>query len=111
MSRRGCSPSSSPTFWECPRALPVLPRDGAPAAPAEFLSPVSVLGEDAASPLPRLVLWTVLALFAALAAWINLGRLDGVAVAQGRLGPPPQLRIVPPAGGRQPRETLLAAGD
>src|SRR5260370_38243700 len=92
MSRRGCSPSSSPTFWECPMALPVLPRDRAPAAPAEFLSPVSVLGEDAASPLPRLVLWTVLALVPALSAWVSLGRLDVVAVAGGRLVHPPQLR-------------------
>lgn len=92
-------------------ALPVLPRDRAPAAPAEFLSPVSVLGEDAASPLPRLVLWTVLALFAALAAWISLGRLDVVAVAEGRLVPRSQLRIVQPAEGGVLREILVAEGE
>jgi len=70
-----------------------------------------VLDGDAASPLPRLVLWTVVALIAALGAWIALARLDVVAVADGRLVPRSQLKIVQPAEGGVLREILVAEGE
>src|SRR5688572_27636346 len=80
-------------------------------APAEFLPAVAALGDEAPSPLPRVVLWTVVALLAALGIWMSLGRLDVVAVAEGRLVPRSQLRIVQPAEGGVLREILVAEGE
>jgi HlyD family secretion protein len=57
------------------------------------------------------VLWTVLALFALFALWASLGRLDVVAVAEGRLVPGSQLRIVQPAEGGVMRELLVREGE
>lgn len=84
-----------------------------PAAPprSEFLPEVLALQEEAPSPLPRFVLWTVLALLAALGAWASLGRLDVVAVAEGRLVPGSQLRIVQPAEGGVLNELLVKEGE
>lgn len=98
-------------------SLPV--RNGAPrgiAAPlaqrrTEFLPAILQLQEEAPSPLPRAILWTVLALSAALAAWACVGKLDVVAVAEGRLVPKSQLRIVQPAEGGVMRELLVKEGE
>lgn len=86
-------------------------RPLAAATPGEFLPEILALQEQAPSPLPRVVLWTVLALFAALALWAALGRLDVVAVAEGRLVPGSQLRIVQPAEGGVMRELLVREGE
>ena len=90
--------------------LPTRPRSGPPAAPAEFLPAVAMLEGEATSPLPRVVLWTVVSLIAVLVTWITLGRLDVVAVAEGRLVPRSQLKIVQPAEGGVLRELLVAEG-
>src|SRR5437867_3926588 len=92
-------------------ALPSLQHSARRAAPAEFLPAIAALEGEAPSPLPRAVLWLVLALFAACAAWVALGRLDVVAVAEGRLVPRSQLKIVQPAEGGVLREILVAEGD
>lgn len=88
-------------------------RQGLPAVTprAEFLPSILALQGEAPSPAPRLVLWTVLALFATLALWASLGRLDVVAVAEGRLVPGSQLRIVQPAEGGVMRELLVSEGE
>lgn len=78
---------------------------------AEFLPSILQLQEQAPSPLPRLVLWIVLALAAALALWAALGRVDVIAVAEGRLVPRSQLRIVQPAEGGVMRELLAREGE
>ena len=83
----------------------------APARRAEFLPAILQLQEEAPSPLPRAVLWIVLALVAALAGWASVGRLDVVAVAEGRLVPRSQLRIVQPAEGGVMRELLVKEGE
>jgi HlyD family secretion protein len=80
-------------------------------ARVEFLPEILALQEERPSPLPRFVLWTVLALFGALAAWACVGRLDVVAVAEGRLVPRSQLRIVQPAEGGVMRELLVKEGE
>jgi hemolysin D len=49
------------------------------------------------SPLPRMVLYGLLALFAVAVLWIIFGRLDIVAVAQGKLVPLTYVKIVQPA--------------
>ena len=78
---------------------------------AEFLPALLQLQEEAPSPLPRAVLWLVLALVAALAAWACVGKLDVVAVAEGRLVPKSQLRIVQPVEGGVLRELLAKEGE
>jgi hemolysin D len=86
-----------------------------PAAPpsqrAEFLPAILQLQEEAPSPLPRAILWTVAMLVAALAVWASVGKLDVVAVAEGRLVPKSQLRIVQPAEGGVMRELLVSEGE
>ena len=62
------------------------------------------------SPLARAVLWTVVALRGCFAAWMVLGKLDVVAVAEGRLVPRSQLKIVQPAEGGVLRDVLVSEG-
>lgn len=78
---------------------------------SEFLPAILQLQEEAPSPLPRVVLWTVLALTGALVLWASFGKLDVVAVAEGRLVPKSQLRIVQPAEGGVMRELLVKEGE
>ncbi len=78
---------------------------------SDFLPEILALQEEAPSPLPRAVLWTVLGLVGALAAWASVGRLDIVAVAEGRLVPKSQLRIVQPSEGGVMRELLVKEGE
>ncbi|HEX2651882.1 MAG TPA: HlyD family type I secretion periplasmic adaptor subunit [Burkholderiales bacterium] len=80
-------------------------------AHADFLPEILALQEEPPSPLPRFVLWTVLALIGALSVWACVGKLDVVAVAEGRLVPKSQLRIVQPAEGGVMRELLVKEGE
>ncbi len=86
-------------------------RPPAGARRSEFLPAILQLQEEAPSPLPRAVLRTVLALLGALAVWAIFGKLDVVAVAEGRLVPKSQLRIVQPAEGGIMRELLVKEGE
>lgn len=63
------------------------------------------------SPLPRAVLYAVLALFGLLIVWAIFGRLDIVAVSQGKLVPQSFLKIVQPAEPGIVREILVKEGD
>jgi HlyD family secretion protein len=90
-------------------SLPTLPRNSIQAR-LDYL-PAAMLDDERPSPLPRAVLWTVLALVAALGAWMAIGRLDMVAVAEGRLVPRSQLKIVQPAEGGVLREILVTEGE
>ena len=82
-----------------------------PAPSAEYLPAVLQLQEEAPSPLPRVVLWLVVVLAGLLALWAAVGRLDVVAVAEGRLVPSSQLKIVQPAEGGVMRELLVKEGE
>ncbi|CAG0987773.1 Hemolysin secretion protein D, plasmid [Burkholderiales bacterium] len=63
-----------------------------------------------ASPGRRRLLHALLALLACAVAWTWLGRLDVVVVAEGRLAPRTQLRIVQPPDAGVVREVLVAEG-
>lgn len=63
------------------------------------------------SPLPRTVLYALLALFAVLLVWTVVGRIDIVAVAQGKLVPQSFLKIVQPVESGIVREILVKEGD
>ena len=76
----------------------------------DFL-PAVMLGEQLPSPLPRRLLWTVNVLIVCLVLWAALARLDVVAVAEGRLVPRSQLKIVQPAEGGVVREIRVSEGE
>ena len=63
------------------------------------------------SPLPRVVLYTLLALIGVMLVWAWIGQLDIVAVAQGKLVPRSFLKIVQPAESGIVREILVKEGD
>jgi hemolysin D len=68
--------------------------------------------EDAPpSPLPRVVLRGVLLLILALSVWACFGRLDVVAVAEGKLVPKTYLKIVQPADAGIVREIAIKEGE
>ena len=81
-------------------------------------SPISRLGNALAfverlppSRAPRIVLWTVCALFAFALIWALVARLDIVAVAEGRLVPSTYSKIVQPSESGIVREILVRDGD
>ena len=80
-------------------------------ARTDFLPEILALQEELPSPLPRFVLWTVLGLIGALSVWACVGKLDVVAVAEGRFVPKSQLRIVQPAEGGVMTELLVKEGE
>jgi hemolysin D len=77
----------------------------------DFVPAILELQREPPSPLPRVVLWIVVLLLAALAAWSVLGRLDIVASAEGRLVPASQIRIVQPVEGGTVLELLVREGE
>lgn len=87
------------------------PTGPLPAAGWDF-SPAILQSQHAPpSPLPRLVLYLLLALFAILLVWALLGRLDIVAIAQGKLIPESYLKVVQPSDAGVVREILVKEGD
>jgi HlyD family secretion protein len=77
----------------------------------QFLPDRLALTASSASPMPRLVLYASVSLFAALLAWAVIGRLDVVAVADGRLIPQSYLKIVQPAEHGVVHEILVHEGE
>jgi HlyD family secretion protein len=77
----------------------------------DFAPGILKLQDAPPSPLPRLVLWILLALIAIALVWAALGRLDIIAVAQGRIVPQSYLQIVQPAEQGIVKELLVREGD
>lgn len=69
----------------------------AEANPLDFSPPLLRLQDRPPNPLGHKVLWALLLLLLALLLWAILGRLDIVAVAEGKLIPETYLKIVQPA--------------
>jgi membrane fusion protein, hemolysin D len=90
---------------------PAAAQSTAVSRRAAFLPALLQLQEEMPSPLPRAVLWIVAALAGTLVLWAAFGRLDVVAVAEGRLVPKSQLRIVQPAEGGVMHELLVKEGE
>ena len=63
-----------------------------------------------APPLPRVVLYVALALFAVMLTWACFGQLDIIAVARGKLIPSSYVKIVQPADSGVLREILVGDG-
>jgi HlyD family secretion protein len=77
----------------------------------EFSPEIIKVQQQPPSPLPRVVLYALLAFFAVALGWACVGRLDIVAVAQGKLVPQSFLKIVQPAESGIVREILVEEGD
>jgi HlyD family secretion protein len=85
---------------------------GRPDAKLLDFAPALVrLQESPPPPLGRSVLYALLVLFASLIAWSLLGKLDVVAVAEGKLVPESFLKIVQPSESGIVREILVKEGD
>ena len=89
-----------------------LPRRARPPAPAaaEFAADALSLEHAPPSPLPRVVMYVVLALFAVLLVWAALGRLDIIAVAPGKLVPATYVKVVQPADSGIIKDILVREG-
>ena len=85
--------------------------EGPQANPADFQPALLRLQEQPPAPFPRAVLISLLAMLAALLAWAALGRLDVVAVAEGKLVPQSYLKIVQPAEQGIVKEILIKEGE
>jgi HlyD family secretion protein len=84
---------------------------GLKAEALEFAPAILQVEQQLPSPLPRLVLYTLLGLFAVALLWAGFGRLDIIAVAQGKLVPQSFLKIVQPAESGIVKEILVREGD
>jgi hemolysin D len=79
--------------------------------PREFQPQLVRLQELPPSPLGRRMLWALLMFLAGMLAWAIFGRLDIVAVAEGRLVPDTYLKIVQPADAGVVKEILVREGE
>jgi hemolysin D len=77
----------------------------------DFRPAIVRLQESPPHPLGRSVLWATLALLATLLLWAAFGRLDIVAVAEGRLVPDTYVKIVQPADAGVVKEILVREGE
>jgi hemolysin D len=87
-----------------------LPFTSAEANVLDFSPPLLRLQEASPNPLGRKVLWLLLSLLAALLLWAILGRLDIVAVAEGKLIPESYVKIVQPAESGIVKDILVREG-
>ncbi len=83
---------------------------GPPEPAYDFLPAYLRVQNAPPSPLPRLVLYSLLALLTGLGFWAVFGQLDIVATADGKLVPNSYLKIVQPAEGGIVREILVGEG-
>ena len=79
--------------------------------PAEFSPPLLRMQESPPAPLAGWMLRALLALLALTLLWMVLGRLDIVAVADGKLVPSTYLKIVQPAEQGIVKEILVREGE
>jgi len=77
----------------------------------DFSPPLLRLQEAPPNPLGRKVLWGLLALLVGLLLWAILGRLDIVAVAEGKLIPESYVKIVQPAESGIVKDILVHEGE
>ena len=77
----------------------------------DFAPSILAIQGRPASPLPRVMLYTLLILFVLIVLWAIFGKVDVVAVAQGKLVPQSYLKIVQPAEAGIVKEILVKEGD
>ncbi|SRR6266581_974248 len=80
------------------------------ADPLDFIPPLLRLQDKPPHPLGQRVLWVLLGLIVLLLLWAMFGRLDVVAVAEGKLIPQSYLKIVQPADAGIVKDILVNEG-
>lgn len=93
-----------PPNWSRPLSLPG-------ADPLDFAPSLLRLQDRPPHPLGQRVLWVLLGLIVLLLLWAMLGRLDVVAIAEGKLVPQSYAKIVQPAEAGIVKEILVKEGD
>jgi HlyD family secretion protein len=93
-----------------PFKLPTLPQSATPDY-HDFSPPLLRLQDAPPNPLGRKVLWVLAGMLVALIFWALIGRLDIVAVAEGKLIPQSYLKIVQPADAGIVKEILVREGE
>jgi HlyD family secretion protein len=83
----------------------------APSNVLDFSPSLLRLQESAPNPLGRTVLWALVLLLLGLVVWAVFGKLDIVAVAEGKLVPQSYVKIVQPAESGVIKEILVREGD
>lgn len=97
---------------EGPAVAPAKPLNAWFEAHPDEFSPALLRVRDAPPhPAGRKVVWALAALLAAFLVWAGLGRLDIVAVADGRLIPAGRLKIVQPSESGIVTDILVKEGD
>ncbi len=81
------------------------------AGAMEFAPAIVRAQHESPSPMPRAVLYVALTLFGVMLVWAFFGRLDIIAVAQGKLIPGTYLKIIQPAESGVLREILVGDGE
>ena len=81
-----------------------------PINPIDFSPPLLRLQDAPPNPLGRRVLWVLLTFLGLLLLWAVVGRLDIVAVAEGKLIPESYLKIVQPAESGIVKDILVREG-
>ncbi|MDR1996397.1 HlyD family type I secretion periplasmic adaptor subunit [Azonexus sp.] len=84
--------------------------DQAEADPLDFSPPLLRLQDAPPNPLGRKVLWLLFGLLGALLVWALIGKLDIVAVAEGKLVPESYLQIVQPSESGIVKDILVKEG-
>lgn len=82
----------------------------AEANPLDFSPPLLCLQETPPNPLGRKVLWGLFVLLLSLLLWALIGKLDIVAVAEGKLIPESYVKIVQPAESGIVKDILVKEG-
>lgn len=90
---------------------PIVKKSKAASSALDFSPPLLRLQASSPNPLGRKVLWALLILLVLLAVWMVAGRLDIVAVAEGKLVPQSYVKIVQPAESGIVKEILVKEGD
>jgi hemolysin D len=87
------------------------PPSKAPPGVLDFSPPILRLQQSVPNPLGRKLLWALLLLLCGVTVWAIVGRLDIVAVAEGKLVPQSYVKIVQPAESGIVKEILVKEGD
>lgn len=79
--------------------------------PNRWHDPLQLIQNEAPSHIGRIVLWVVSILIFILIIWAAVGKLDIIAIAEGKLVPQTLVKIVQPAEAGVVRELLVNEGD
>ena len=108
-----CAASAGRRCTGAPQGMPSLTSFASHTHtdPQAFHPPLIRLQHSAPNPQGRRLLWALLALLAFLIVWALVGRLDIVAVADGKLVPASYLKIVQPSEAGIVKEILVREGE